>query len=60
VHSLETSCDLRLEGNYRAPLGFAGNVIDMTAMPDAAEHSLERFLAGFAENIARRVKVVVS
>lgn len=60
MHSLETSCDLRLEGKYRVPLNFAGSVIDMTLFRDAAEQSLERFLAEVAENIAHRVKVVVS
>ena len=60
VHSLETSCDLRMEGKYRVPLGFAGSAVDMTVLRDAAEQSLNSFLAGVASNVTRGVKVVIS
>lgn len=60
AHSLETSCDLRLEGKYRVPMSFVGSAFDMTVLADAAQQSLKNFLEDVAENISHRVKVVVS
>jgi hypothetical protein len=39
----EYGCELWLQGNYEAPFGSAGDVVDQTIMRDAARNSLQRW-----------------
>ncbi len=59
LHNLADTCDLRLDGTYRVPLGGIGKTIDATLLRDVARASLKRFIEHLAEDITNRIKIVL-
>jgi hypothetical protein len=57
VHTFANTCDLRLDGKYRPPLGRAGHVLDSTLLRNAARSSLEGFMHRIAATIEERMRL---
>lgn len=59
LHTLADTCELRLDGKYRVPLGGIGKTIDATLLRDVARAALKRFVEQLGETITNRIKIAL-